>query len=38
MTASGSDHLLLDSQTSAGRRAYEERIAASAPGADKARP
>ena len=38
MTASGSDHLLLDSQSSAGRRAYEERIAASAPGADKAHP
>jgi NAD(P)-dependent dehydrogenase (short-subunit alcohol dehydrogenase family) len=33
MTASGSDHLLLDSQGSAGRQAYERRIAASAPGA-----
>ncbi|HEY2299946.1 MAG TPA: SDR family oxidoreductase [Jatrophihabitans sp.] len=37
MTASGSDHLLLDSQNSAGRKAYEARVAASSPGADKAR-
>ena len=37
MTASGSDHLLLDSQSSEGRRAYEARVAASAPGAEQAR-
>ena len=37
MTASGSDHLLLDSQRSEGRRAYEARVAASAPGAEQAR-
>jgi short-subunit dehydrogenase len=37
MTASGSDHLLLDSQTSSGRSAYEARVAASAPGADAER-
>jgi NAD(P)-dependent dehydrogenase (short-subunit alcohol dehydrogenase family) len=36
MTATGSDHLLLDSQGSAGRAAYEQRIAASAPGAERA--
>ena len=37
MTASGSDHLLLDSQASAGRAAYEARVAASAPAADAER-
>ena len=37
MTASGSDHLLLDSRDSAGRAAYEARVAASAPAADKER-
>jgi short-subunit dehydrogenase len=34
MTASGSDHLILDSLGTAGRTAYEERVAASAPAAD----
>jgi short-subunit dehydrogenase len=38
MTASGSDHLLLDSQSTDGRAAYEARVAASAPAADAARP
>jgi short-subunit dehydrogenase len=37
MTASGSDHLLLDSKDSEGRKAYEARVAASAPGADRTR-
>lgn len=37
MTASGSDHLLFDSLGGAGRAAYEARVAASAPAADKAR-
>lgn len=34
MTASGSDHLILDSLGDAGRTAYEQRVAASAPAAD----
>jgi NAD(P)-dependent dehydrogenase (short-subunit alcohol dehydrogenase family) len=37
MTASGSDHLILDSLGSAGRTAYEERVAGSAPAADNER-
>jgi short-subunit dehydrogenase len=37
MTATGSDHLLLDSQSTEGRAAYEARVAASAPAADSAR-
>lgn len=37
MTATGSDHLILDSQSSEGRKAYEARVAASAPGADAER-
>jgi len=36
MTASGSDHLLFDSLGGAGRAAYEARVAASAPAADRA--
>ena len=36
MTSSGSDHLLTDSIGDPGRAAYEARIAASAPGADRA--
>jgi len=35
MTASGSDHLLADSIGDPGRAAYEARIAASAPGAER---
>jgi NAD(P)-dependent dehydrogenase (short-subunit alcohol dehydrogenase family) len=35
MTATGSDHLLFDSLGGAGRAAYEARVAASAPAADK---
>ena len=35
MTASGSDHLLFDSLGGAGRAAYEARVAASAPAADR---
>lgn len=34
MTASGSDHIILDSLGTAGRTAYEQRVAASAPAAD----
>jgi len=34
MTASGSDHLILDSLGTPGRTAYEQRVAASAPAAD----
>ncbi len=37
MTASGSDHLILDSLGTAGRTAYEQRVAASAPAADAGR-
>jgi short-subunit dehydrogenase len=37
MTASGSDHLILDSLGSAGRAAYQERVDASAPAADARR-
>lgn len=37
MTASGSDHLILDSLDSAGRTAYEKRVAESAPAADARR-
>ncbi|MDT4914045.1 MAG: hypothetical protein QOC66_3173 [Pseudonocardiales bacterium] len=37
MTASGSDHLILDSLGTAGREAYEKRVAASAPAADAER-
>jgi short-subunit dehydrogenase len=37
MTASGSDHLIVDSLGSPGRTAYEERVAASAPAADAER-
>jgi len=37
MTASGSDHLLVDSLGGAGRAAYEARVEASAPAADRAR-
>jgi short-subunit dehydrogenase len=37
MTLSGSDHLLTDSIGSAGRTAYEKRVAASAPAADARR-
>ena len=37
MTASGSDHLVLDSLGTEGRTAYEERVAASAPAADRER-
>jgi short-subunit dehydrogenase len=37
MTASGSDHVILDSLGSAGRSAYEARVAASAPAADARR-
>ena len=36
MTASGSDHLLVDSLGGDGRAAYEARVAASAPAADRA--
>jgi hypothetical protein len=34
MTASGSDHIILDSLGTPGREAYEQRVAASAPAAD----
>ena len=37
MTASGSDHLIIDSLGSPGRTAYEQRVAASAPAADAER-
>jgi hypothetical protein len=37
MTASGSDHLILDSLGGAGPAAYEKRVAASAPAADPER-
>lgn len=37
MTASGSDHLILDSLGGTGRAAYEERVASSAPAADRER-
>jgi short-subunit dehydrogenase len=37
MTASGSDHVILDSLGSAGRTAYEQRVAESAPAADARR-
>jgi short-subunit dehydrogenase len=37
MTASGSDHLILDSLGSEGRTAYEKRVAESAPAADAER-
>ena len=37
MTASGSDHVVLDSLGTPGRTAYQERVAGSAPAADAAR-
>jgi short-subunit dehydrogenase len=37
MTASGSDHIVLDSLGTAGRTAYQSRVDASAPAADAAR-
>jgi short-subunit dehydrogenase len=37
MTASGSDHIVLDSLGTPGRTAYQERVDASAPAADAAR-
>jgi short-subunit dehydrogenase len=37
MTATGSDHILLDSLATEGRAAYEKRVAESAPAADKER-
>jgi short-subunit dehydrogenase len=37
MTASGSDHIVLDSVGTPGRTAYQERVDASAPAADAAR-
>ena len=37
MTASGSDHIILDSLGDAGREAYQKRVDASAPAADAAR-
>ncbi len=37
MTASGSDHVVLDSLGTEGRTAYEQRVAASAPAADAER-
>ncbi len=37
MTATGSDHLITDSLGGAGRAAYEARVAASAPAADRER-
>jgi short-subunit dehydrogenase len=37
MTATGSDHVILDSLGTDGRAAYEKRIAESAPAADRAR-
>lgn len=37
MTASGSDHIILDSLGTPGRAAYEQRVAGSAPAADERR-
>ena len=37
MTASGSDHIILDSLGDAGREAYEKRVSESAPAAERAR-